>query len=181
MSKIFVIGDTHFLHANIIKYQDRPHDHNTLMIENWNRVVGKDDMVIHLGDLVAGMKGRYELLKKIVSKLNGNRILIRGNHDHFSNERYIDELGFEAVYNHFILSDILFTHYPLEIHDHSKAREIANVKNLENIYKLNNLNKVIHGHTHKRDVDIENHFNCSVEQINYTPVELNEFLDSFKV
>jgi len=179
LKKVFVIGDTHFLHNNIIKYQDRPEDFNTLIIANWNKVVKPDDMVIHLGDLAAGIKGRYDLLKKIVSNLNGKRILIRGNHDHLTNEEYINEYGFEAVYDYFILDDILFTHYPLRINEYSKKAEIENVKNLHSIYEKNNLKKVIHGHTHRKDVDLINHFNCSVEKINYTPQEINSFLESF--
>ena len=175
--KIFVLGDSHFLHHKIIEYQGRPEDFNKLIIKNWNEAVGPDDMVIHLGDLCAGLKGRYELLKKIMSKLNGNRILIRGNHDHFSNERYINELGFEAVYDHLIISDILFTHYPLQTTKWSKPTEIENAKNLQKIYDDNNLTKVVHGHTHNRDIDLDNHYNCSVEKINYTPIELNEFLN----
>lgn len=52
--KVFIIADTHFYHENIIKYCDRPFENasimNDIMIEKWNSVVGKSDIVIHLGD-----------------------------------------------------------------------------------------------------------------------------------
>ena len=55
--KFFVIGDTHFLHENIIKYCNRPTDFNKLIIKNWNKVVKAEDVVIHLGDVACDFTG----------------------------------------------------------------------------------------------------------------------------
>ena len=46
--------------------------------ENWNRVVGQDDIVFHLGDFCLG--GSHEWTK-ILNRLNGKIYLILGNHD----------------------------------------------------------------------------------------------------
>ena len=50
----FFTADTHFGHANIIKYTNRPFDSpnhmDDILIANWNAVVGPDDEVYHLGD-----------------------------------------------------------------------------------------------------------------------------------
>ena len=47
--KIFLIGDMHFMHRNIIKYCNRPfkdvEDMTEKLIKNWNSVVGKNDIV----------------------------------------------------------------------------------------------------------------------------------------
>ncbi len=77
----YFIADTHFNHENIIKYCNRPFKNskemNEYIISKWNSVVTKDDIVYHLGDVGFGST---EELKKLVSSLNGTKILIRGNH-----------------------------------------------------------------------------------------------------
>jgi calcineurin-like phosphoesterase family protein len=178
--KIFVIGDTHFLHHNIKKYCDRPDDYNTLIVKNWNSVVSENDLVIHLGDFSASVKvsdkKRFDILKKISNKLNGEKILIRGNHDYFDNSIYINELGFSKVLDFLVFEDILFSHYPLMVNEYTKKKEKVKIEELKNIFKKQKCKKVIHGHTHQRNTDLENHINCSVEVINYTPVSLSELL-----
>jgi len=133
-------------------------------------------MVIHLGDLSAGVKGRHDELFEMVNSLNGNRILIRGNHDHYKMSDYINKMNFESVYDYLILDDILFTHYPLEINKWMKDSEIKNINFLNDLYIKNNLKYVVHGHTHNRNIDLDNHYNCSVEQINYTPILLEKLI-----
>ena len=55
---IYFIADTHFNHANIIKYCNRTfkntHEMNEYIIQKWNSVVKKDDTVYHLGDVGFG-------------------------------------------------------------------------------------------------------------------------------
>ena len=52
---IFFIADLHFDDENIMNYESRPFstadEMNAAIIENWNRVVGKDDTVYLLGDI----------------------------------------------------------------------------------------------------------------------------------
>lgn len=78
---IFFTSDTHFGHANIIQYCNRPftdiNHMNEMMIEKWNAVVGPGDTVYHLGDFSMGPKDNVNLRKR----LNGKVILIKGNHD----------------------------------------------------------------------------------------------------
>jgi calcineurin-like phosphoesterase family protein len=85
-------SDTHFGHANIIKYCNRSFrdiDHmNKSLIRNWNERVKKDDLVIFLGDFcfrnTAGGKqgeGEITVANQYKEKLNGNIVFVRGNHD----------------------------------------------------------------------------------------------------
>lgn len=112
--KIFLIGDTHFSHFNIIKYCNRPFDDaeqmNKELIKNWNSVVGKYDIVYVLGDFA--LCGKEQIIK-ITQQLNGRKRLILGNHDKASLETYY-RAGFEYVYNHpIILEDFyILSHYP---------------------------------------------------------------------
>lgn len=72
-------SDTHFGHANIIRYCNRPfdsvHDMNKAMTDLWNACVQPDDNIYHLGDFSFGPPRAY------LSKLNGNIFLIKGSHD----------------------------------------------------------------------------------------------------
>jgi len=85
--KIFVTSDTHWFHTNIIKYSNRPWADTDQMgealIKNWNSVVGKGDIVYHLGDVAMGGKKRADELSSILSRLNGTIRLIKGNHDNY--------------------------------------------------------------------------------------------------
>ena len=80
--RVFFTSDTHFNHTNIIGFCNRPfknvEEMNETMIANWNKVVGVDDFVFHLGDFCLGGSAEWN---KILDRLNGKIILIMGNHD----------------------------------------------------------------------------------------------------
>ena len=166
--KIMVISDTHFNHTNIIPYSNRPfnslQEMDTAIINNWNKVVSYDDIVLCLGDFCFGTKDNISYYAK---QLNGHKILIKGNHDR-SRSAYL-EAGFQDVMNEFILQPgqarnhkaILFSHKPRIGIDEDTVN--------------------IHGHIHEQTLDptifkLENYFNVSVENINYTPIDLQEII-----
>lgn len=80
--KVFFTSDTHFGHTNIITFCNRPfknvEEMNETLIENWNKVVGKDDIVFHLGDFCLGGPEEWT---RILERLNGKIYLVVGNHD----------------------------------------------------------------------------------------------------
>lgn len=104
--KIFFTADTHFDHANIIKYCNRPFYYkgdfigegeldkrpwknpviklrrvnkmNRVLIDNWNKVVSPEDTVYHLGDFGYINESTYNQYMK---ELNGNIVIFKGNHD----------------------------------------------------------------------------------------------------
>ena len=79
---IYFISDTHFYHSNIIKYFNRHfkdvNEMNETIINNWNSIIKEDDTIYHLGDFCLS---NDDEIKSIFNRLNGNKILIRGNHD----------------------------------------------------------------------------------------------------
>ena len=114
--KVYFTADTHFNHANIIKFCDRPFNDveqmNETLINNWNGIVSKDDTVFHLGDFCLGGAAEWT---KLLDRLNGKIYLILGNHD-LKNIRQ----GFIQLFEHvsmqmFITVDkqkMYLSHYP---------------------------------------------------------------------
>src|SRR6056300_578004 len=95
MKNRFFISDTHFDHANILTFTDyagkpvREFDSveamNEAMIERWNAVVKPGDTVYHLGDVAIAKRGLTHL-----ARLNGRKILVKGNHDIFKLKDYVE-------------------------------------------------------------------------------------------
>lgn len=124
----------------------------------WNKVVCKDDLVFHLGDVAFSYS--KQKLTKLISKLNGRKILIIGNHDTRHKEAWWREVGFESVYQYPIIYKgfYMLSHQPLYINDHMPYINI-------------------HGHIHSNNYDDSQHINVSVEQINYTPISFYQIED----
>ena len=112
----FFTSDTHFNHANIIKFCNRPfkdvEQMNETMIANWNRVVGMDNTVFHLGDFCLGGAAEWT---KVLDRLNGRIFLIMGNHD-LKNLRqgFIGRFEHVAMQMHIMVGKqrIYLCHYP---------------------------------------------------------------------
>lgn len=87
--KVLFTSDTHFGHGNIIKYCNRPFatvgDMDKTLIANWNSVVGKEDIVYHLGDFAFGRVTK-EYVSQVAKQLNGKIRFIFGNHDALARE-----------------------------------------------------------------------------------------------
>lgn len=135
MSTTFLISDTHFSHANILQFEAeaRPfssvEEMNEKLIENWNSVVGHNDIVWHLGDVLFGNKNFH-----ILDRLNGRKNLVLGNHDHYGKGvatymEYFRDIQASKKYD-----DYLLTHVP--IHPSQFYRFAGNV----------------HGHLHSKHV-----------------------------
>lgn len=171
---IYMISDTHLNHNNIIKYCKRPFDNieemNDSLINNWNEIVNPNDIVYHLGDLYLGSK--YDL-KDLVSRLNGEIYLIRGNHDRLTVKSY-EDCGITVLKNAPILLDeykIALSHRPIP----------------DTMLKPDYIN--IHGHIHQRkledilDTKLFNpnrHINVSCDVLNFKPKLLDELLEKYK-
>lgn len=87
--KVFFTSDTHFDHVNITgpkvsqwesgyRNFDTTEEMNEVLIKNWNEKIGPFDTVYHLGDVSFGTPERC---RWHLSRLNGIKHLILGNHD----------------------------------------------------------------------------------------------------
>lgn len=114
MSNIFFTSDTHFFHNNVIIYCNRPFETreqmNEVLIQEWNSVVGENDVVYHIGDFAFASRTDNEY---ILSRLNGSKILVAGNHD---DKRVRKAIGWEFVCNEILLEyggfNIRCNHFP---------------------------------------------------------------------
>ena len=163
----FVIADTHFNHANVIKYENRPfknaEEMDEALIQNWNNVVSKGDKIYVLGDFVFGNK---EYIEELLRRLNGYKILIMGNHDRRIKKQpkwWIDR-GFNEVYKYPIIKDglIVMQHEP---------EDIERMKNSGYIY--------LYGHVHtngSRETVNEYSACVCIERWNNKPILLNKLI-----
>lgn len=112
---IWFISDTHFGHNKIIEYCNRPFNSASEMdeelIKRWNSKIGKKDLVWHLGDVALSNK---EYVASIISQLNGEIRLIKGNHDTRSSQWFRD-IGFSQVYDYPIIYEefMVLSHEPM--------------------------------------------------------------------
>ena len=93
MGKVFFISDLHFGHEKAIFYDKRPfetvEEMDAELIKRWNAKVGKDDVVYVLGDMI--WKKRKGGFDRLIQSLNGQIVLIRGNHDSFIHNKRAKE------------------------------------------------------------------------------------------
>lgn len=166
----FLVSDLHLGHIGVTRFLNndgtkmRPWDNTEEMdealIKNWNSVVRPQDTVYNLGDVVINRRALPTL-----ARLNGIKVLIKGNHDVFRLEEYTPY--FKDIRGSGTLDDYLLTHIP--VHPMNIGRWKGN----------------IHGHLHNSQVMldcgedwsgdnvyvVDKRYTCvSVEQINYTPI-----------
>lgn len=164
---IWLISDTHFGHANIIRYSPRPFfsvtDMNESLVRNWNDLVGYSDLVIHLGDVAFCGD---TVANSYLDRLAGTKWLVIGNHDYdrkgkLKNLNFnlmMEELVLEVENEHGTNHEFFFTHKPKgKLKDHQYS---------------------IHGHLHTYVVGRPGYHNCGVEHSDYKPFPLKIALDS---
>ena len=156
----YLIADTHFSDANILKFENRPfssvYSMNYAIIDSWNRTVEEDDEVYILGDFGDFSK---------VNKLSGIKYLVKGNHDTLSNEE-LRKCGFSEVYDKpIILNDFfILSHEPMYVTENAPYANIF-------------------GHVHNNPMynAVSSRSYCvSVERIGYTPISFDEVKEAIR-
>jgi calcineurin-like phosphoesterase family protein len=174
MPAVFLVSDTHFGHMGVCKFTRNdgvtklrpwtdPDEMDEEMIKRWNATVRPNDKVYHLGDVVINRKAL-----KTLSRLNGDKVLIRGNHDIFRDDEYREY--FRELRAYHVMNGMILSHIP--VHEESLGRFGVN----------------IHGHLHANRVkkprgydvkkgtmlysdDIDPRYHCvCVEQTDFTPI-----------
>ncbi len=163
--KVYCISDLHLDHTNIIRFCKRPFETtaemNKALIDNWNKTIKFNDVVLFLGDLAYGRGSKST--DYWLSKLNGTVIFIKGNHDQSRKTKIYDWLIVNYKGRKFYL-----THDPKDVpkdwndwticghHHNNKPEEFP---------LINNEKKLI---------------NVGVELIDYKPILLDELIKRMK-
>ena len=169
---IWVISDTHFNHAGILNFTDREGrptrgdrftdvtDMDEQMIANWNSVVKPGDKVYHLGDVLFGVD-KPAWLDANFKRLNGKKRLVVGNHDNIKLlGNYFSEVMLWRMFPEF---GLLLTHVPVHNSTLGESHRFGDGPMMN-----------VHGHIHQNPAPSANHRCVSVEQINYTPINIEE-------
>lgn len=186
MSNIFLISDTHWGHEAAVKHFKREDGSplrdfesaeacDEFMVEQWNKVVRSQDKVYHLGDVV--MPKNHKKLDEIMPRLNGTKVLIKGNHDELKPGRYLEH--FKDIRGSHLLDNLVLTHIP--VHSASLLRWRGNIHGHLHAYSVLKANHIQNGTImyHEQAVDPK-YFCVSVEQINYTPIPFETVNTIFK-
>lgn len=158
----FLVSDTHFGHAGIVKLCNRPfadvHEMDEAMVASWNAVVRKDDTVIHLGDFA--YRYQAEKLPKLFALLNGRKHLIRGNHDDKHTQALPWESQRDIAFASIDSQYVVLCHYALR--QWPRIRKGA---------------LMLYGHSHGRLPGNAQSCDIGVDVMGWSPVRLNTIKD----
>jgi calcineurin-like phosphoesterase family protein len=168
--KIFVTSDTFLGRVRILNLTNRPFKNikemNEFIIKQWNTVVGPDDIVYHLGNLVWAPLETEEL----IIRLNGNIKLLLGDYDdaaletskYLKNKIEIIPVGFYKEPK----TNTILSHWPM----------LDWPGKDEGVFHF-------HGHSllkNPLDLQISNRVNACCDNWNFTPIEILSMIELFK-
>jgi calcineurin-like phosphoesterase family protein len=179
MPATFLVSDTHFGHAGVCRFThpddpavklrpwDNPDEMDEEMVRRWNERVRPTDKVYHLGDVVINRRALRTL-----HRLNGDKVLIRGNHDIFRDEEY--RTYFRELRAYHVLNGAILSHIPVHeaslgrfgvnIHGHLHASRVKQAVAVDD-----ETGAVVYGY----DPDVRYHCVC-VEQTDFAPILLDD-------
>jgi calcineurin-like phosphoesterase family protein len=179
MQATFLVSDTHFGHAGVCRFThpddpevklrpwSDPDEMDEEMVRRWNERVRPTDKVYHLGDVVINRRALRTL-----HRLNGDKVLIRGNHDIFRDEEY--RTYFRELRAYHVLNGMILSHIPVHeaslgrfgvnIHGHLHASRVKRARGVDA-----KTGTVLYG----TDNDLRYHCVC-VEQTDFAPILLED-------
>ena len=174
MPAVFLTSDTHFGHAGVCRFTEAdgitkirpwtdPDEMDEEMVRRWNDRVRPNDKVYHLGDVVINRKAL-----KIMHRLNGDKVLIRGNHDIFRDDEY--RTYFRELRAYHVMNGMILSHIPL--HEASLGRFGVNIHghlHSNRVKKARGIDARTGATLYSDEIDVRYHCVC-VEQTDFTPI-----------
>jgi calcineurin-like phosphoesterase family protein len=174
MPAVFLVSDTHFGHTGVCRFTRndgvtklRPWDDademDEFMVKAWNERVRPNDKVYHLGDVVINRKSLA-----IMRRLNGDKVLIRGNHDIFKDTDYREH--FRELRAYHVMNGMILSHIP--VHVESLGRFGVNIHghlHANRVKKIRGVNAKTGELLYSDEPDVRYHCVC-VEQTDFAPI-----------
>ena len=159
---LYFTGDTHFGDPRVLALDRRPFSslqlHDEMLIQFWNRTVGPDDEVWHLGDFAR--TGSAEKVDALLCQLHGRKHLIIGNND---NAGTVAASGWSSTQHYAELSAggtlLILCHYPFLTWNQMGKKSIN-----------------LHGHSHGRLKGSARQYDVGVDARDFCPVSLQQLL-----
>lgn len=164
---IYFVGDIHFGHKNMLKYEPNFRGYNTVedmnnsFIKLWNSKISNQDIVYNLGDFIFTISPNKA--EQILKRLNYKKmVLIIGNHDNKDMLRLYKKYGIECKYADMLNKDgyhFYLSHYPTLI----EARKTYN----------------IHGHIHSKSMGTSYHINVGCDYLNKIAISFDDLIKEY--
>jgi calcineurin-like phosphoesterase family protein len=167
LKDFYVTSDTWFGRSQILQIANRRtfidvDKMNEALIENWNRVISKDDTVFHLGNFAWDPFIAENALKKLKGKI----YFLLGNVDEALLEVYENFKNVTIIEDQIItlpLHDVVLSHYPLLMWAGKESGTLH-----------------IHGHAvfdHLTDLTVERRVNICTDHWGFTPIKISTLKD----
>ena len=183
MPAVFLTSDTHFGHSGVCHFTNKdgskmrpwtdPDEMDEEMVKRWNETVRPNDKVYHCGDVVINRKAL-----KIMSRLNGDKVLIRGNHDIFRDDEYREH--FRELRAYHVMNGMILSHIP--IHEASLGRfgcSIHGHLHANRVMKARGVDARTGDILYSDEID-PRYYNVSVEQTDFAPILFEDVLKKIK-
>ena len=184
MPSVFLYSDPHFGHQGVCKFMRndgvtklRPWDNVEEMDEHlvkvYNERVRPNDKVYFLGDVVINRRALSTL-----ARLNGDKVLIRGNHDIFPDNEY--RPYFRELRAYHVMNGLILSHIP--VHEASLGRfgcSIHGHLHANRVMKARGVNTKTGEILYSDEVD-PRYYNVSVEQTDFAPILFEDVLKKIK-
>jgi calcineurin-like phosphoesterase family protein len=186
--KRYYIADTHFNHANILRFDNRPFantkEMEEVIVKNWNDRVTADDIVYILGDFCWSLEDEWI---RILDRLNGRKMLILGNHDlkrlsERAKQKFIQVTDYKEIKDEG--KHIIMCHYPILFYKSSYGENVwhfcghTHNRTEEEIQRQKFVKEILANRT--EDYHNKGHIinvGCMMDYMGYTPRTADELIE----
>ena len=174
MPAVWLVSDTHFGHAGVCRFTradgtklrpwDDPDEMDEHLVRVWNDRVRPKDKIYHLGDVVINRRAL-----KTLARLNGDKVLIRGNHDIFRDDEYREY--FRELRAYHVMNGMILSHIP--VHEASLGRFGVNIHghlHYQRVHRASGVNVETGDTLYGDEIDTRYHCVCVEQTPDFAPI-----------